>query len=233
MNYIFRNAVLDYANGGDARVAYQNIEYIREVYPPQAFHALMNLLSIARRGAQPARLRLRRTNSDPPEQIARAKQRLRLAVFFQMMFPGAPAVYYGDEVGVTGGEDPYNRAQLSLGRPRWQAGPGAAGRVQAADRDAQGTSGAAPRFAVGARAPGSACDRARAAGWRNLGHHRHQQRVSAGHGERGASGGASRRREFEDALVRETSGRMPAASPHRAGRVWAGVAEPLTDARGG
>jgi glycosidase len=27
-----------------------------------------------------------------------------------MTFPGSPAVYYGDEVGVTGGDDPYNRA---------------------------------------------------------------------------------------------------------------------------
>lgn len=27
-----------------------------------------------------------------------------------MTFPGAPTVYYGDEVGVTGGEDPFNRA---------------------------------------------------------------------------------------------------------------------------
>src|SRR5438270_10210892 len=44
-----------------------------------------------------------------PEQVALAKRRLRLAVFFQMTFPGAPAVFYGDEVGVTGGEDPFNR----------------------------------------------------------------------------------------------------------------------------
>nr|AIA86025.1 CAZy families GH13/CBM34 protein [uncultured Herpetosiphon sp.] len=27
----------------------------------------------------------------------------------QMSFPGAPAIFYGDEVGVTGGPDPYNR----------------------------------------------------------------------------------------------------------------------------
>jgi cyclomaltodextrinase / maltogenic alpha-amylase / neopullulanase len=27
-----------------------------------------------------------------------------------MTYPGAPTIYYGDEVGVTGGEDPYNRA---------------------------------------------------------------------------------------------------------------------------
>jgi glycosidase len=47
---------------------------------------------------------------DKPETIARAKQRLRLAFLFQAAYPGAPAIYYGDEVGVAGGPDPYNRA---------------------------------------------------------------------------------------------------------------------------
>jgi len=31
-------------------------------------------------------------------------------VLFQMTYPGSPTVYYGDEVGVTGGDDHYNRA---------------------------------------------------------------------------------------------------------------------------
>ncbi|MEO7251066.1 MAG: glycoside hydrolase family 13 protein, partial [Arenimonas sp.] len=108
MNYIFRGALLDYAKGGDARTAYRNIEYLREVYPPQAMYALMNVLSthdVARSlylfGYEGA--------GDAPEKIAMAKQRLRLAVFFQMIFPGAPTIYYGDEVGVTGAEDPFNR----------------------------------------------------------------------------------------------------------------------------
>ncbi|HZD03543.1 MAG TPA: glycoside hydrolase family 13 protein, partial [Longimicrobiales bacterium] len=35
--------------------------------------------------------------------------RLRLATVFQLTFPGAPGIYYGDEVGVTGGPDPENR----------------------------------------------------------------------------------------------------------------------------
>ena len=35
---------------------------------------------------------------------------LRLAVVFQMTMPGAPCVYYGDEVGLSGGGDPYCRA---------------------------------------------------------------------------------------------------------------------------
>jgi cyclomaltodextrinase len=108
MNYIFRNAVQDYANGVDARVAYRSIELLRELYPPQAFYAAMNLLSTH----DSARALYEfgwRGDKDAPETIARAKQRLRLAAFFQMTFPGAPAVFYGDEVGVTGGEDPYNR----------------------------------------------------------------------------------------------------------------------------
>ena len=108
MNYIFRNTVLDYANGGTANVLYQNIEWIREAYPPQAFYALMNLVS-SHDQARALHL-FGYKEGATPEDISRAKQRLKLATFFQMTFPGAPAIYYGDEVGVTGGDDPYNRA---------------------------------------------------------------------------------------------------------------------------
>jgi neopullulanase len=34
---------------------------------------------------------------------------LRLALLFQMTYPGAPCVYYGDEIGLTGKHDPHNR----------------------------------------------------------------------------------------------------------------------------
>ena len=34
---------------------------------------------------------------------------LRLATLFQMTFPGAPSIYYGDEIGLAGGHDPDNR----------------------------------------------------------------------------------------------------------------------------
>lgn len=107
MNYIFRNAVLDYANGAKAGVAYANIEMMREAYPPQAFYALMNLLSTH---DQARSLHVLGDHGDNPMAAALARRRLRLAIFFQMMYPGAPAVYYGDEVGVNGGDDPLNRA---------------------------------------------------------------------------------------------------------------------------
>lgn len=106
MNYIFRNTVLEYAAGGDARRLYPNIELMREHYPPQAFSALMNLLSTH---DQARSLHVLGDHGDNPAATALAKRRMLLAVLWQMTFPGSPAVYYGDEVGVTGGDDPFNR----------------------------------------------------------------------------------------------------------------------------
>ena len=108
MNYIFRNTVEAYANGAKARDVYRNIELMRENYPPQAFHALMNLLSTHDVPRALYDFGWRNEHADAVV-IDLAKRRLRLAVFFQMIFPGAPAVYYGDEVGMTGGDDPFDR----------------------------------------------------------------------------------------------------------------------------
>jgi cyclomaltodextrinase len=108
MNYIFRNTVLAYASGGDAAVLYRQIELMREAYPPQAFHALMNLLSTHDQARSLHVLGW--TDGASAEAVALARRRFRLALLFQMVFPGSPAIYYGDEVGVTGGDDPYNRA---------------------------------------------------------------------------------------------------------------------------
>lgn len=108
MNYIFRNAVLDYANGGDATLMVANLEQMREAYPAQTFAALMNLLS-THDSARSLDVFGDVDGKSTPQQVALAKQKLRLAVFFQMTYPGSPAIYYGDEVGVTGGADPMNR----------------------------------------------------------------------------------------------------------------------------
>ena len=86
-----------------------NLEAIREAYPPQAHHALMNLLSTHDAARALHQFGYHDDGKDTPAAIARAKQRLLLAVFIQMTHPGAPTIYYGDEVGVTGGDDPFNR----------------------------------------------------------------------------------------------------------------------------
>jgi glycosidase len=109
MNYVFRNAVIEYAAGGSADDLVAALEALREAYPPQAHAALMNLLSTHDAPRALHQFGYHDGDTDAAR-IALAKRRLLLAVFLQMTYPGAPTVYYGDEVGVTGGEDPYNRA---------------------------------------------------------------------------------------------------------------------------
>jgi neopullulanase len=47
------------------------------------------------------------------------KGALKLATLFQMTFPGAPCVYYGDEIGMTGGPDPDCRRAFPWDEGHW------------------------------------------------------------------------------------------------------------------
>jgi neopullulanase len=49
------------------------------------------------------------------------KEALKLATLFQMTFPGAPCVYYGDEVGMEGWHDPDCRRSFPWDEARWDA----------------------------------------------------------------------------------------------------------------
>jgi cyclomaltodextrinase / maltogenic alpha-amylase / neopullulanase len=46
---------------------------------------------------------------------------MELAVLLQGTLPGAPCVYYGDEVGVTGGKDPESRRAFPWDSGRWES----------------------------------------------------------------------------------------------------------------
>ena len=50
-----------------------------------------------------------------PEQRALGAARLRLASLVQYAFPGSPTTYYGDEAGMEGFEDPFNRRTFPWG----------------------------------------------------------------------------------------------------------------------
>jgi cyclomaltodextrinase len=45
--------------------------------------------------------------------------RVRLAFLFQMFYPGAPAIYYGDEIGLEGGKDPDSRRAFEWNEEAW------------------------------------------------------------------------------------------------------------------
>jgi glycosidase/fibronectin type 3 domain-containing protein len=127
MNYRLRDAVLGFlapqafdpkgfADSGHSLTGAQfasRLASMREDYPDAAYYSLMNLLD----SHDTARLRWQLTpggeNSADKEEntgnVAAGKQRLRLAALIQYTLPGAPTVYYGDEVGMTGGDDPDDR----------------------------------------------------------------------------------------------------------------------------
>jgi glycosidase len=48
--------------------------------------------------------------------------RVRLAILLQATLPGAPCLYYGDEVGLTGGMDPHCRGAFPWDSSRWEPG---------------------------------------------------------------------------------------------------------------
>ena len=125
MNYPFRTALIAYLLGGDADEFRETLESLRENYPPHAFYSLMNFLSthdtpriLTVLGADrvPDSKEERAVFRLSPAERQLGLQRVRLAALVLFTFPGAPTVYYGDEAGMEGWEDPFNRAGYPWGQ---------------------------------------------------------------------------------------------------------------------
>ena len=54
------------------------------------------------------------------EELDTARKRLKLASCLQFTLPGVPCVYYGDEAGMEGGGDPFNRRCYPWGQEDWE-----------------------------------------------------------------------------------------------------------------
>ena len=50
-----------------------------------------------------------------PNRLSLARDRLFMASFLQFVLPGAPSIYYGDEAGMEGFKDPFNRRTYPWG----------------------------------------------------------------------------------------------------------------------
>ncbi len=55
----------------------------------------------------------------PLTRMAEDKQKLRAAFALLLGFPGVPGIYYGDEIGLTGGNDPFCRAPFPWDETQW------------------------------------------------------------------------------------------------------------------
>ena len=128
MNYRLRDAVLGllapqnfdskgFADSGHSILPSEfasRMESIREDYPDAAYYSLMNLLD----SHDTERLRWTLTPADTETtaakelnetNVAEGKLRQQIASLIQFTVPGAPTVFYGDEVGMTGDDDPDDR----------------------------------------------------------------------------------------------------------------------------
>lgn len=94
MNYPFADKVLEFFNGGMDGLTFANkMGTILMRYPQQTNEVVFNMLC----------------SHDTPRLLTRVgndKRRMKLAVVFLFTFMGTPCIFYGDEVGLTGGGDP-------------------------------------------------------------------------------------------------------------------------------
>ena len=125
MNDPFRTAILNFLRGSDdgAGLA-RTVLTIMENYPQQVLHCNMNLLgthdtariltTLVDDYDGPRQELAKRKLTDAQRELAKA--RLLLASFLQYTLPGSPSLYYGDETGMEGGKDPFNRRPYPWGR---------------------------------------------------------------------------------------------------------------------
>ena len=125
MNYPLRTALLRWLGGGDAAEFRESMETLRANYPPAAFYGAMNFLGthdtpriLTLLGADhvPAAKEDRAAYALSPAQLARGRAKLRLAGMLLYAFPGSPTLFYGDEAGMQGFEDPLNRGTYPWGQ---------------------------------------------------------------------------------------------------------------------
>jgi LPXTG-motif cell wall-anchored protein len=123
MNYRFRGAMLGFVQGTKvddndktvytAQDATNELEKMREQYPREALEAMMNLVdshdtqrvtsSLDGYGKGGENRGFAEDTSDT------ALEQMRLVSLLQMTYIGAPTIYYGDEMGIAGCDDPDNR----------------------------------------------------------------------------------------------------------------------------
>lgn len=126
MNYDVTRPVLAFCIGNhlDLRVLHQQSNY-RDVTHAIDAHEFANRidhnLGLYARDITYAQLNLLDSH-DTPRFLSCAsgdKDSLKLAWLFMLTYPGAPCIYYGDEIGVDGEHDPYCRKSFPWEESQW------------------------------------------------------------------------------------------------------------------
>ena len=121
MNYPLRTAILDFAQRRCSAYALRDFLTGQMLnYPKPLYYSLMNLLGshdVERlRSALATDIRIKALPRErqleipfPPEALEQAVELEKLCAVIQFALPGVPSIYYGDEQGMCGVGDPFNR----------------------------------------------------------------------------------------------------------------------------
>ncbi len=125
MNYPLRTAIINFLRERDNGYGlYETVMTLAENYPHQVFMANMNCLGTHDSpriltalvddfdGSREEKARRHLSL----QQYVVAQERLLMASFLQFMLPGTPSIYYGDEAGMEGYKDPFNRRTYPWGK---------------------------------------------------------------------------------------------------------------------
>lgn len=126
MNYPLKNAIIALLKQKCTPEEFcKRVLSLREHYPAETFNSLMNFISthdvdriITALGADTeglSREEQAQVTLDE-ETLAAAKGMAKLAALIIFALPGMPCIYYGDEAGLTGCRDPFNRKPYPWGR---------------------------------------------------------------------------------------------------------------------
>lgn len=126
MNYPLKNAVISYLLQGDSSEFSRVTRTLYAHYPKQVSECLMNLLSthdtvriLSVLGGKDISGLTYEEMKDlvlSQEERELAASRLRLAYAILSVMPGIPCIYYGDEAGMEGAKDPFNRRTFPWGK---------------------------------------------------------------------------------------------------------------------
>lgn len=121
MNYPFRQAAIDFARGRMDAYALRDFLAGQQMnYPKPMYYALMNLLGshdverlrtalssdiVLKELPRSRQLEVEYT----PQMLERGRELSKLCAALQFVIPGVPSLYYGDEQGMAGVCDPFNR----------------------------------------------------------------------------------------------------------------------------
>ncbi|MDR2589436.1 MAG: glycoside hydrolase family 13 protein, partial [Oscillospiraceae bacterium] len=117
-NYPLKNAIIACVKDGDVNTLANTMASLNRKYPKNVLNSVMNIIGTH----DTARILTVLSGVQFPDnkfdmshfrlsgdEILLGKKRLKLAVALQFTLPGVPCVYYGDEAGMEGFIDPFNR----------------------------------------------------------------------------------------------------------------------------